>query len=113
MKKALFFAMLSVILWLQGHLARAADWPAGTPVTVVMTFPAGSGVDIVGRMLQDSLQKSLGVGLIFEYRPGAAGNVASEYVARARPDGHTILFGTAATHGVNAALYKKDRKSVV
>ena len=107
MNKALFFAMLSVIPWLQPHGARAADWPAGTPVTVVMTFPAGSGVDIVGRMLQDSLQKSLGVGLVFEYRAGAAGNVASEYVARARPDGHTILFGTAATHGVNAALYKK------
>ena len=107
MNKALFFAILSVMPWLQPNLARAADWPAGTPVTVVMTFPAGSGIDIVGRMLQDSLQKSLGVSLVFEYRPGAAGNVASEYVARARPDGHTILFGTAATHGVNAALYKK------
>ena len=76
-------------------------------LTIVMTFPAGSGVDIVGRLLQDSMQKSLGTNLIFEYRPGAAGNIASEYVARAKPDGHTILFGTAATHGVNAALYKK------
>lgn len=87
--------------------AFAQGWPNNQPVTVVMTFPAGSGIDIVGRLLQDAMQKSLGTNLVFEYRPGAAGNVASEYVARAKPDGHTILFGTAATHGVNAALYKK------
>ena len=90
-----------------GLPAHAQEFPGNTPVTIVMTFPAGSGVDIVGRLLQDSLQKTLGTTLVYEYRPGAAGNVASEYVARARPDGHTILFGTAATHGVNAALYKK------
>ena len=84
----------------------AAAQPSA-PVTIVMTFPAGSGVDIVGRLLQDSMQKSLGTSIVIEYRPGAAGNVASDYVARAKPDGHTILFGTAATHGVNAALYKK------
>ena len=85
----------------------AAFAQSTAPLTIVMTFPAGSGVDIVGRLLQDSMQKSLGMNLVFEYRPGAAGNIASEYVARAKPDGHTILFGTAATHGVNAALYKK------
>ena len=90
-----------------GTPAQAQEFPGNTPVTIVMTFPAGSGVDIVGRLLQDSLQKTLGTNLVYEYRPGAAGNVASEYVARAKPDGHTILFGTAATHGVNAALYKK------
>ncbi len=90
-----------------GTQALAQDFPGTTPITVVMTFPAGSGVDIVGRLLQESMQKTLGTSLVYEYRAGAAGNVASEYVARARPDGHTILFGTAATHGVNAALYKK------
>jgi tripartite-type tricarboxylate transporter receptor subunit TctC len=87
--------------------AVAQAWPNNQPLTIVMTFPAGSGVDIVGRLLQESMQKSLGTSIVIEYRPGAAGNVASEYVARAKPDGHTILFGTAATHGVNAALYKK------
>ena len=87
--------------------AAAAVAQTVAPLTIVMTFPAGSGVDFVGRLLQDSMQKSLGTNIVIEYRPGAAGNVASEYVARAKPDGHTILFGTAATHGVNAALYKK------
>lgn len=88
-------------------LPGAAFAQSTAPLTIVMTFPAGSGVDFVGRLLQDSMQKSLGTNIVIEYRPGAAGNVASEYVARAKPDGHTILFGTAATHGVNAALYKK------
>ena len=44
---------------------------------------------------------------MFEYKVGAGGNVASEFVAKARPDGYTLLLGTSATHGVNAALYKK------
>ena len=72
-----------------------------------MGFPAGSGVDVVARMLQPSLEKSLGQRLVIDYKPGAGGNVASEVVARARPDGYTFLLGTAATHGVNPALYPK------
>lgn len=85
---------------------NAADWPQH-PVTIIMTFPAGSGVDVIGRILQEPLSKVLGQPVVIDYKVGAAGNVASEYVARARPDGYTVLFGTAATHGVNAALYKK------
>ena len=72
-----------------------------------MGFPAGSGVDVIARMLQPSLEKSLGQRLVIDYKPGAGGNVASEVVARAQPDGYTFLLGTAATHGVNAALYPK------
>ena len=82
------------------------SWPEH-PVTVIMGFPAGSGVDVIGRMLQEPLGKLLGQPVIIDYKPGAAGNIASEYVARARPDGYTLAFGTAATHGSNAALYKK------
>lgn len=85
---------------------NAADWPQH-PVTIIMTFPAGSGVDVVGRILQEPLSKVLGQPVVIDYKVGAAGNVASEYVSRAKPDGYTVLFGTAATHGVNAALYKK------
>ena len=83
-----------------------ADWPQ-QPVTVVMTFPAGSGVDVVARTIQEPLGKVLGQPVVIDYKVGAAGNVASEYVSRARPDGYTLVFGTAATHGSNAALYKK------
>ena len=82
------------------------DWPT-RPVTLIMGFPAGSGVDVVGRSIQEPLSKLLGQPVIIDYKPGAAGNIASEYVARAKADGYTLAFGTAATHGSNAALYKK------
>lgn len=82
------------------------DWPT-KPITLIMTFPAGSGVDVVGRSIQEPLGKLLGQPVIIDYKVGAAGNIASEFVARAKPDGYTLVFGTAATHGSNAALYKK------
>ncbi|HJQ59175.1 MAG TPA: tripartite tricarboxylate transporter substrate-binding protein, partial [Vineibacter sp.] len=87
--------------------AAAQDWPAAKPITILMGFPAGSGVDVVARALQEPLEKELGAKVVIDYRSGAGGNIASEAVARARPDGYTILLGTAATHGVNAALYKR------
>ena len=82
------------------------DWPS-KPITILMGFPAGSGVDLIARMLQPSLEKSLGQRLVIDYKPGAGGNVASETVAHAKPDGYTFLLGTAATHGVNPALYPR------
>jgi len=82
------------------------DWPQ-QPVTLIMGFPAGSGVDVVARTIQEPLAKQLGRPVIIDYRSGAAGNIASEYVAHSKPDGYTLSFGTAATHGSNAALYKK------
>jgi tripartite-type tricarboxylate transporter receptor subunit TctC len=87
-------------------LAQGGDWPQH-PLTLVMTFPAGSGVDVVARHIQEPLGKQLGQPVVIDYKAGAAGNIASEYVARAKPDGYTLVFGTAATHGSNAALYKK------
>jgi tripartite-type tricarboxylate transporter receptor subunit TctC len=86
--------------------AQGADWPQ-QPVTFIMTFPAGSGVDVVARTIQEPLGKQLGQPVVIDYKVGAAGNIASEHVARAKPDGYTLVFGTAATHGSNAALYKK------
>jgi tripartite-type tricarboxylate transporter receptor subunit TctC len=58
-------------------------------------------------MLEEPMERSLGGKLVMDYRTGAGGNLASEAVARAKPDGYTLLLGTAATHGVNAALYRK------
>jgi len=84
----------------------AQEWPT-KPITLIMGFPAGSGVDVVARSIQEPLSKKLGQTVIIDYKSGAAGNIASEYVAHARPDGYTLAFGTAATHGSNAAIYKK------
>lgn len=86
--------------------AVAQQWPA-KPITVIQGFPAGSGVDIVARVMQAPLEKALGQPIVFDYKSGAGGNNASAFVAKAAPDGYTILLGTAGTHGINAALYKK------
>jgi tripartite-type tricarboxylate transporter receptor subunit TctC len=94
-----FLSLLPGAVWAQG-------WPQ-QPITILMGFPAGSGVDVVARLLEEPMSRSLGAKLVMDYRVGAGGNLASEAVARAKPDGYTILFGTAATHGVNAALYKR------
>jgi tripartite-type tricarboxylate transporter receptor subunit TctC len=97
----------AVALFLTAASAEAQEWPAARPITIYMGFPAGSGVDVVGRLLQPSLEKTLGQRIVIDYKSGAGGNLASETVANAKSDGYTFLLGTAATHGVNAALYKK------
>jgi len=89
-----------------GTSAMAQEYPS-KPITLIMGFPAGSGVDVVARAIQDPLSKELGQPVVIDYKAGAAGNIASEYVARSKPDGYTLAFGTAATHGSNAAIYKK------
>jgi len=101
---ALRFARFILLLF--PGIALAQAWPQ-QPITILMGFPAGSGVDVVARLLEEPMAKSLGGKLVMDYRVGAGGNLASEAVAKARPDGYTLLLGTAATHGVNAALYKK------
>ncbi|MDE2414535.1 MAG: tripartite tricarboxylate transporter substrate binding protein [Comamonadaceae bacterium] len=98
-------AAAALLLSAASALAQAGDWPR-QPITLIMGFPAGSGVDVVARAVQEPLSQRLGQPIIIDYKSGAAGNIASEYVAHARPDGYTLVFGTAATHGSNAALYK-------
>jgi tripartite-type tricarboxylate transporter receptor subunit TctC len=104
--RRLLGAGLAAIALLPALSAHAQDWPT-RPITLYMGFPAGSGVDVVARRLQEPLGKQLGQPVVIDYKPGAAGNIASQYVAAAKGDGYTLLFGTAATHGSNAALYKK------
>src|SRR5438105_1047785 len=101
-----FVRLFTLLFAVLPGLVAAQPWPAH-PITLIMGFPARSGVDVVARMLQEPMEKSLGTKLVMDYRTGAGGNLASEAVVKARPDGYTLLLGTAATHGVNAALYKR------
>src|SRR5882672_4783837 len=100
------FLVRTLLLLLLPAAAFAQSWPQH-PITILMGFPAGSGVDVVARLLEEPMEKSLGGRIVMDYRTGAGGNLASEAVARAKPDGYTLLLGTAATHGVNAALYRR------
>lgn len=86
-------------------IARAQDnWP-NRPITLIGGFPNSSGVGIYQRRLAEPLSQALGVNIVVDNRTGAGGNIGSDYVAKARPDGYTFYFGTAGTHAINAALY--------
>ncbi len=79
-------------------------WPS-RPVKLVDPFPAGGPVDIVARVVAQHLSERLGQQFVVDNRPGAAGAVGTEIVARAPADGYTILIGSSATHGINVSLY--------
>jgi len=83
--------------------ALAQAFPA-RPIRVVIPFAAGGPTDIVARLLAERMAAKLGQPVVVDPRPGAGGAIAAETVARAAPDGHTLLIGTATTHAVNPAL---------
>lgn len=99
----LTFALTTALL--ATSLANAQTWPQ-KPVRIVVSFPAGAPGDIVARMIQPELQKSLGQPVIVENKPGAGGNIGAQEVARAT-DGHTFLVGPDTMLTVNPHLYKK------
>jgi tripartite-type tricarboxylate transporter receptor subunit TctC len=86
--------------------ARAQDWPTRT-VTMVVPFPAGGPVDLVGRIVAQHLSEMLGQQVIIENIGGAGGMTGAARVAKAPPDGSVFLFGNQATHTFSQMLYKK------
>ena len=87
-------------------VAQADKFPTRS-ITIVGGFPNGSGVDIYARKIGEALTAAWNVPVVVDAKTGAGGNIASDFVARAQPDGYTYLFGTAGTHAINAALYPK------
>lgn len=79
-------------------------WP-DRPITIVVPAAAAGPTDAVSRMVADQLRKSLGVAVVVENKPGAGGNVGATHVAKAAPDGYTLLMATIGTHAVNRTLY--------
>jgi tripartite-type tricarboxylate transporter receptor subunit TctC len=86
--------------------ADAQDWPA-KPVTIVIPFAAGSGSDIVGRILAPYISERLGRPVIVDNVGGASGIAGASRVARAAPDGYQMVLGTSSTHSLNQTLYKR------
>jgi tripartite-type tricarboxylate transporter receptor subunit TctC len=86
--------------------AAAQDWPV-RPATMVVPFAAGSGSDILGRIIGPRLAENLGAPVIVEDVGGAGGMIGAARVMKAAPDGYQFLLATAGTHAVNQTLYKK------
>ncbi|WP_252978698.1 Bug family tripartite tricarboxylate transporter substrate binding protein [Achromobacter denitrificans] len=84
----------------------AADWPK-RPIRLVVPYAPGGTVDTVARLLGDKLGTQLGQAIIIENRPGAGGNIGTEAVTRANPDGYTLLMAGNPTHALNPHLYKE------
>ena len=76
------------------------------PVRVIVTFPPGSTPDIVGRVLATRMQEAMGQPFVVENRAGAGGNIGADAVAKAAPDGYTLLVSTNGVFAINKALYK-------
>ena len=83
------------------------------PIKIVIPFVAGGSSDIVGRALGAKFQEILGQPAIVENKPGANGSIAAEFVAKADPDGYTILVGSIGVFSINAALFKDLRYNPV
>ncbi len=84
--------------------ARAQAFPS-KPIRVIVAFAPGGATDMIGRLLAERLSPRLGVPVLVENRSGANGNIASEFVARAEPDGHVLLLTTAGALTVNPSFY--------
>ena len=72
----------------------------------IVPFAPGGTTDILGRTIAEKLTIALGVPVVIENKPGAGGGLGAEFVAKAAPDGYTIMGGTISTHAINASLYK-------
>ena len=112
------FEPLPIHAWLSGHLLAAAcvllsfaspcaaAWPDRSITIVVGAAPGGTG-DQAARIISEKLGAELGTTIVVENKAGAGGILGSQYVARAAPDGYTIMMGNIGSHSINYSLYKK------
>jgi tripartite-type tricarboxylate transporter receptor subunit TctC len=86
--------------------AQVSAWPS-KPVRIVVPFAAGGTTDILARALAPELQRSFGQPFVIDNKAGAGGNLGAAEVAKAAPDGYTLVMGTVGTHAINPALYPR------
>jgi tripartite-type tricarboxylate transporter receptor subunit TctC len=105
--------MRGMLRWALGALfvwfalgASAQNYPERA-IRLVVPFPAAGTTDILAREVAQQLTGALGQTVVVDNRPGAAGNIGSDLVAKSAPDGYTLLMGTVGTHAINPSLYSK------
>lgn len=97
---------LALAVGLLTSMVAQAAYP-DKPIRLVVPFGAGGGTDVLARMLADRLGRSLGVSVIVENKAGAGGTIGTDFVAKASPDGYTLLMGTNATLALAPGLYRQ------
>jgi tripartite-type tricarboxylate transporter receptor subunit TctC len=98
-------AIAAAGLWVRPSVAWAQGWPV-RPVTMILPFSAGGGTDLLARALAEFLSQKLGQQFIVDNHTGAGGNIGAAFVAKAAPDGYTIMFGTPGPLANNKLIYK-------
>jgi tripartite-type tricarboxylate transporter receptor subunit TctC len=93
-------------LCVAGPVAAQATWPA-KPLRLVIPFPAGGATDIIGRTVAQKLAAALGQQVVVDNKAGAGGTIGADIVAKAPPDGYTLLLATSSTHSIGPALNPK------
>src|SRR3954471_19297978 len=102
---ALFRFFFAAGLALAASSVGAQQYPS-KPITIVVPFAAGSGTDLITRLVGQQLSLALNQSVVVENKPGASGVIAATYVARAAPDGYTLLMATNSTHSATPSLFK-------
>ena len=105
-RAALSVALAALAAGALPQLASAQSWPAKT-IHVVVGFPPGGAADQIARLVGQPLQEALGQPVVTENKTGAGGNVAGDTVAKAAPDGHTLLMSSGGMVSVNPHIYAK------
>ena len=98
-------SLILFCLALMPNIAHAQDWPT-RPIQIIVSSGAGGTADILARMIGEQLSPALGQPVIVENWPGAGGHVGAAAVARAKPDGYTLLMSGSPTHSVGPHLFK-------
>ncbi len=98
--------LATALLAIAGSAFAQAGFPT-RPVTMVVPFPPGGGTDTGARLIAQKLTAKWGQQVVVENKGGAAGQIGADMVAKARPDGYTILMGNIGTQAINPALYAK------
>lgn len=102
--------LAGALVWLLAGTATAqpaAQTFPGKPMRIVVTFTPGGAPDIIARILGERFTAAWGQPVVIDNKPGSGGNIGSDFVAKAAPDGLTLVVGTVGTHSINGALYAK------
>ena len=105
MKVSVLVARMAFSLLVATTQAQAQTYPA-KPVKIIAGFPPGGAADLLARVVADKLSAALGQSFVVENRPGAGGTIGADTVAKATPDGYTLLLGAAASQTIAPAIYK-------
>jgi len=108
MIRAMLVSLALALSTLSGAAMAQEPYPS-KPITIVVPFGPGAGTDVITRVIAEQMAKNMKATILVDNKAGASGQIGSEFVSRAQPDGYTLLVGTNSTHSANPYLFKSLR----